>query len=142
MVRTAWRYGAGGACFPKTVARVVAERGGIDVVDDQVGQPTWTGDLADLIVRLVSARAASGVYHGTSSGAVSWHGFAREIVAAVGLDPQIVRPMTSGKFVRRALRPAYSVLEHEALVKADVAPIGDWAERWVIASGVVLGARV
>jgi dTDP-4-dehydrorhamnose reductase len=142
VVRTAWLYGAGGACFPKTVARIVAERGGIDVINDQVGQPTWTGDLADLIVRLVSARAASGIYHGTSSGEVSWHGFAREIVAAVGLDPQIVRTTTSTEFVLPAPRPAYSVLGHAALMKADVAPIGDWAERWAVASGIVLGARV
>ena len=142
VLRTAWLYGAAGACFPKTIARVAAERGGIDVVDDQVGQPTWTVDLADLVVRLVCARASSGIYHGTSSGLVSWHGFAREIVAAAGLDPQIVRPTTSAAFVRPAPRPAYSVLGHDALVAAGVTPIGDWAERWAVASGAVLGARV
>ncbi|MBU4336281.1 MAG: NAD(P)-dependent oxidoreductase, partial [Actinobacteria bacterium] len=49
VVRTAWLYGAGGPCFPRTIARVVAERGGAEVVDDQIGQPTWTVDLADLV---------------------------------------------------------------------------------------------
>jgi len=142
VVRTAWLYGAGGPCFPKTIARVAAERGGLDVVDDQLGQPTWTVDLADLIVRLVLAGVTSGTYHGTSSGQASWLGFAREVVAAAGLDPQIVRPTTSDKFVRPAPRPAYSVLGHDALVDAGVAPIGDWAQRWAQASGAVLGARV
>lgn len=142
VVRTAWLYGAGGPCFPKTIARVAAERGGIDVVDDQIGQPTWTADLADLIVRLVAAGAPSGIYHGASSGQVSWHGFAREIVAAAGLDPQIVRPTTSAAFVRPAPRPAYSVLGHEALVAAGVTPIGPWDQRWAVAAAAVLGARV
>lgn len=142
IVRTAWLYGAAGACFPKTIARIAAERGGIDVIDDQVGQPTWTSDLADLILRLVAARVPSGIYHGTSSGAVSWHGFAQAIVASAGLDPQIVRPTTSAEFVRPAPRPAYSVLGHDALERVAVAPIGSWAERWALASGSVLGALV
>ncbi len=142
VVRTAWLYGAAGACFPKTIARIAAERAGIDVVDDQVGQPTWTEDLADLILRLVLARVPSGTYHGTSSGAVSWYGFAKEIVAAAGLDPTIVRPTTSAAFVRPAPRPAYSVLGHAALDSIGVRPIGSWEERWIAASSAVLGALV
>ena len=142
LVRTAWLYGAGGACFPKTIARVAAERDGIDVVDDQVGQPTWTADLADLILRLVAAAAPAGTYHGTSSGQVSWHGFAQHVVAAAGLDPEIVRPTTSAAFVRPAPRPTYSVLGHDALAAVGVRPIGAWDERWSVASAEVLGARV
>ena len=140
VVRTAWLYGAAGACFPKTIARVAAERGGLDVVDDQIGQPTWTVDLADLIVRLVAVGAPSGVYHGTSSGQVSWYGFARAVVTAAGMDPLIVRPTTSEGSVRPAPRPAYSVLAHGGLDAVGVAPIGDWAERWAASSGAVLGA--
>ena len=138
VVRTAWLYGAHGGCFPKTIARVAAERGGLDVVDDQVGQPTWTVDLADLVERLVAAGAPAGTYHGTSAGRVSWHGFAQAVVAAAGLDPEIVRPTTSEKFVRPAPRPAYSVLAHDALTAAGVAPIGDWAGRWDAAAASVL----
>lgn len=138
IVRTAWLYGAQGPCFPKTIARVAAEKGGLDVVDDQVGQPTWTVDLADLVERLVAAGAPAGTYHGTSGGLTSWHGFAQAIVGAAGMDPAIVRPTTSEGFVRPAPRPAYSVLGHGELAAAGVAPIGDWAGRWATAAEGVL----
>lgn len=140
VVRTAWLYGARGACFPKTIARVARERGSLDVVDDQRGQPTWTVDLADLVVRLVDAGAPAGVYHGTSSGSTSWHGFASAVVAAAGMDPAIVRPTTSDDLARPAPRPSYSVLGHDALTSVGVAPIGAWEERWAVAADSVLGA--
>ena len=60
VVRTAWLYGAHGGCFPRTIARVAREKGEVSVVDDQVGQPTWTVDVADLVVRLVVGRTVSG----------------------------------------------------------------------------------
>jgi len=139
VVRTAWLYGANGSCFPSTILRVVRERGGADVLVDQVGQPTWTVDLADLVERLVRAGAPAGTYHGTSSGQTSWHGFARAAVAAAGLDPALVRETTSESFVRPAPRPAYSVLGHAALQAVGVDPIGDWAARWRAAAPEVLG---
>lgn len=138
VVRTAWLYGAQGGCFPKTIARVAAERGGVDVVADQVGQPTWTVDLADLVERLVAAGAPPGTYHGTSQGSTSWYEFARAAVGSAGLDAAIVRPTTSEAFVRPAPRPAYSVLGHDALRSAGVDPIGDWAARWAAAAPGVL----
>ncbi|WP_129338197.1 dTDP-4-dehydrorhamnose reductase [Cellulomonas endophytica] len=138
VVRTAWLYGAHGPCFPRTIARVARERGAVSVVDDQVGQPTWTVDLADLVLRLVAARAPGGVYHGTATGAVSWFGFARAVVAAAGLDPETVSPTTSADFARPAPRPAYSVLGHGRLEAAGVAPVGRWAERWAAAAPSVL----
>ncbi|HET6167047.1 MAG TPA: dTDP-4-dehydrorhamnose reductase, partial [Marmoricola sp.] len=94
LVRTAWLYGAHGGCFPKTIARLAAERGSVAVVDDQVGQPTWTRDVADLVVRLVLGGAPAGTYHATSSGQCSWFDFARAVVAAAGLDPSVVRATT------------------------------------------------
>ncbi|WP_372595420.1 dTDP-4-dehydrorhamnose reductase [Actinotalea sp.] len=138
VVRTAWLYGAHGPCFPRTIARVAAEKGGLDVVADQVGQPTWTVDLSDLILRLVAAEAPAGTYHGTSSGQTSWHGFAQAAVLAAGLDPQIVRTTTSEAFVRPAPRPSYSVLGHESLRSIGVEPIGDWRSRWEQAAPTVL----
>ena len=138
VVRTAWLYGAGGGCFPRTIARVAAERGAVAVVDDQVGQPTWTRDVAVVVRDLVDAQAPGGVHHATSGGAVSWHGFARAVVAAAGLDPDAASPTTSAAFVRPAPRPAWSVLGHDGLVAAGVAPIGDWAQRWELAAPSVL----
>ncbi|MCP2262989.1 dTDP-4-dehydrorhamnose reductase [Promicromonospora thailandica] len=139
VVRTAWLYGAGGRCFPRTIARVAGERDRLSVVDDQTGQPTWTADLADLIVRLVAADAPGGVYHGTSSGQVTWWGFAREVVAAAG-HATPVDTTTSAEYRLPAPRPAYSVLGHDRLRAAGVEPIGDWAERWRAAAPAVLGA--
>ncbi|WP_421734383.1 dTDP-4-dehydrorhamnose reductase [Cellulomonas sp.] len=138
LVRTAWLYGAHGACFPKTIARAARERGSLDVVADQLGQPTWTADLADLVHRLVQAGVPAGTYHGTSSGSTSWHGFAAAVVGAAGMDPAIVHPTTSEAFVRPAPRPAFSVLGHDALRAAGIEPIGAWEDRWVEAAPSVL----
>jgi dTDP-4-dehydrorhamnose reductase len=138
VVRTAWLYGARGACFPRTIARLARERGQVQVVDDQHGQPTWTRDVAALVVRLVEQQVPPGTYHATARGSTTWAGFAREVVAADGGDPQVVRPVTSAAFPRPAPRPAYSVLGHEALTAAGVEPIGSWRERWECAAAEVL----
>ena len=122
MVRTAWLYGAHGGCFPRTIARVAAERGAVSVVEDQVGQPTWTVDVADLVVRLVEAEVPAGTYHATSSGRCSWYEFAREVVASGGLSADVVAPTTSAELVRPAPRPSYSVLGHDALLRLGVEP--------------------
>jgi dTDP-4-dehydrorhamnose reductase len=127
IVRTAWLYGAHGPNFVKTMARLSAERDTVSVVDDQRGQPTWTVDLADAIVRLVTSEAPFRTYHGTSSGETTWFGFAQAIFSELGLDPARVLPTTSEAFVRPAPRPAYSVLGHDAWKSADVAPIREWS---------------
>ncbi len=141
LVRTAWLYGAHGGCFPKTIARVARERGQVSVVQDQVGQPTWTRDVADLIVRLVDQDAPSGTYHATSSQECSWFDFARSVVAAAGLEESVVQPTTSDAFPRPAPRPAYSVLGHDALHRIGVEPIGPWRQRWDSAAAEVLTSR-
>ena len=138
VVRTAWLYGRHGRCFPRTIAQLARERGTVSVVEDQVGQPTWTVDVADLIVRLIEADARPGTYHATSSGSASWYGFAREVVRAAGLDPDCVHPTSSEAFTRPAPRPAYSVLGHQKLHAVGVSPIGDWLTRWREASVEVL----
>lgn len=138
VVRTAWLYGANGPCFPPTIVRLARERGAVGVIDDQIGQPTWTVDLADLLHRLVAAGAPAGTYHGTSSGRTSWYGLATAAVRSAGLDPSVVHPTTSAAFVRPAPRPAFSVLGHAALDAVGVEPIGDWARRWVVAADAVL----
>ncbi len=138
LVRTAWLYGAHGPCFPRTIARLARDRDQVDVVDDQVGQPTWTRDVAETVLRLLSEGAPAGTYHATSSGSCSWFDFARLVVVAAGLESSVVQPTSSAAFPRPAPRPAYSVLGHEALTRAGIDPIGDWEQRWAAAAPGVL----
>ncbi|WP_405687973.1 dTDP-4-dehydrorhamnose reductase [Streptomyces sp. NBC_00057] len=132
VVRTAWLYGAGGGNFVRTMIKLEGIKDTLDVVDDQHGQPTWTVDLADLLVRLghgaLAGTAPAGVYHGTSSGETTWFGFTREIFRLLGADPERVRPTTSEAFVRPAPRPAYSVLGHERWARAGIEPGRPWPE--------------
>lgn len=140
IVRTAWLYGRNGKCFPRTMAGLAATRDELTVVSDQVGSPTWTRDLAELILRLVLAQAPSGTYHGTSGGSASWFEFAQAVVESVGKKADMVRPVSSEAFSQVAKRPAYSVLGHGAFAAAGVEPIGDWRERWASASETVLSS--
>ncbi|MEV8388816.1 MULTISPECIES: dTDP-4-dehydrorhamnose reductase [unclassified Streptomyces] len=130
VVRTAWLYGAGGGNFVRTMIKLEGIKDTLDVVDDQLGQPTWTGDLADRLVLLglgaLAGTAPAGVYHGTSGGETTWFGFTREIFRLLGADPERVRPTTSEAFVRPAPRPAYSVLGHDRWKAAGIEPIRDW----------------
>ena len=128
IVRTAWLYGEHGPNFAKTMLRLAATHDTVTVVDDQRGQPTWTADLAEQLLRLADSNAASGVYHGTASGETTWFGFAREVFERAGLDPARVQPTTSAEFVRPAARPAYSVLGHEAWRAAGLPMMRDWRE--------------
>jgi dTDP-4-dehydrorhamnose reductase len=126
VVRTAWLYGAHGPNFVRTMLRLAASRETVDVVDDQVGPPTWSHALAGQIVALARSGASPGVYHGTAAGSTSWFGLAQAVFAAAGLDPARVRPTTSAKFVRPAPRPAYSVLGHAGWAGTGVEPLPDW----------------
>jgi dTDP-4-dehydrorhamnose reductase len=129
-VRTAWLYGAHGRNFVATVLRLAAERDTIDVVDDQLGQPTWTYALAERLVALGRAAAAgtapAGVYHGTAAGTTTWYGLARRVFTLAGLDPDRVRPTTTDRFPRPARRPAYSVLGHARWAAAGLPPMAPW----------------
>jgi dTDP-4-dehydrorhamnose reductase len=137
ILRTAYLYGRGGPCFPKTIARAGRERGALSVVDDQIGQPTWTRDVAALMVRLLEADAPAGTYHATSAGQGSWFEFAKEIVASAGLG-DIVSPTDSSGYARKAPRPAWSVLGHGATEALGIEGIGDWRERWLQAAPEIL----
>ncbi|MEV4513734.1 dTDP-4-dehydrorhamnose reductase [Dactylosporangium sp. NPDC049525] len=126
VVRTAWLYGAQGRNFVKTMLRLAATREFVDVVDDQVGQPTWSRDLAVRLVALADSDAPAGVYHGTASGQTTWHGLAQAVFSLSGLDPARVRRTTSAAYVTPAARPSYSVLGHERWAAAGMAPMRDW----------------
>lgn len=141
VVRTAWLYGAHGPNFAATMLRLTASKDSWAVVDDQVGQPTWTGDLAEQIVALVDSDAPAGIYHGTNSGQTSWFGFARAVLEFAGFDPERITPTDSSAFSRPAARPAYSVLGHDAWRAAGLEPMRDWRDalREAVASGAVAG---
>src|SRR4051812_15291866 len=126
IVRTAWLYGEHGSSFVRTMAALEASRDTVEVVADQVGQPTWTRDVAAAIGCLIASAAPPGTYHATSSGETTWHGLAQAVFEELGADPARVRPTTTDRFPRPAPRPAYSVLGHEAWSRAGLAPLGDW----------------
>ena len=128
IVRAAWLYGAHGPNFARTMLRLAAERDELTVVDDQIGQPTWTLDLAHQIAALVDAAAPAGVYHATTSGRASWFDFAQAVFREAGLDPARVKPTDSSQFVRPAPRPAFSVLGHGAWSRIGLKPLRPWRE--------------
>ncbi|WP_088285043.1 dTDP-4-dehydrorhamnose reductase [Kineosporia sp. A_224] len=128
LVRTGWLYGAHGSNFVTTMRRLAAERPTVDVVTDQVGQPTWSADLAGRLVDLVLADAPTGTYHGTSAGECSWFDLARAVFEGSGHDPERVRPTTSAAFVRPAPRPARSVLGHDAWARSGLPPLPHWRD--------------
>ncbi|MDQ3988999.1 MAG: dTDP-4-dehydrorhamnose reductase [Actinomycetota bacterium] len=128
VVRTAWLYGARGANFVRTMARLERSHQTVPVVDDQWGSPTWTADLADGLVALALAadRVPPGVLHCVNSGATTWCGFARAVFTEIGADPQRVRPCTTAEFPRPAPRPANSVLDTASWIAAGLPPLRPW----------------
>lgn len=126
IVRTAWLYGLHGHNFVRTILRALAERGSVDVVDDQLGQPTYADDLAEQIRVLIERRPPPGIFHGTNSGRTTWFGFTRAIAEEAGYPDSAVRPTNTGAFPRPAARPAYSVLGHGRWADVGLHPMRDW----------------
>ena len=124
IVRTAWVYGINGHNFVKTMLRLGEERGEVGVVHDQVGSPTYTVDLAALLVELIETEKY-GVYHATNSGVCSWYDFAVEIFKQAGLKVN-VNPLTSEQYPRPAARPKYSVLSKKKIEEQGFTPLRDW----------------
>jgi dTDP-4-dehydrorhamnose reductase len=123
VVRTAWLFGVGRGNFVATMLRLARERGSVQVVDDQVGSPTWTGHLAPAIIGLLQ-REVSGLLHLAGGGAVSWNGFAKEIFRQAEVTCE-VQAITSDQIARPAPRPSWSVLASE---RDDVLPMPDWRD--------------
>lgn len=142
VVRTAWLYGVHGDNFVRTMARLERTRETVDVVDDQHGSPTWSGDLATALVELAAAadRVASGVLHCVNTGQTTWYGFARAVFSELGADPRRVRPTTTEHFPRPAPRPANSVLDTSCWTAAGLPALRPWRE--ALSAAVAAGLLV
>jgi dTDP-4-dehydrorhamnose reductase len=111
IIRTSWLYGENGKNFVATMLQLADERDEISVVNDQVGSPTYTGDLAKAISEVV-LEPAYGIYHITNSGVCTWHDFTLEILEQAGIKGVKVIPITTEEIYRPAPRPRYSILDN------------------------------
>ena len=114
IIRTAWLYSEFGNNFLKTMLRLTAEKESLNVVFDQVGSPTYAGDLALAIFSIIEGEVYEGnegVYHFSNEGVCSWSDFATEIAAAAGHDNCKVQPCHSNEFPSKVTRPPFSVLD-------------------------------
>ncbi len=127
ILRTAWLYGPYGKNFSKTILKkAITSKEPINVVDDQIGQPTSTRSLAQQIFKVAKSRVPSGIYHATNTGQASWWDFACEIFALAGEDVERVRPLTSEDFPSKVKRPKYSVLDQSAWSKVGMETMPEW----------------
>ena len=133
IVRTAWLYGEHGPNFIKTMINLEKSKDTISVVNDQVGQPTWTNDLASQVITLVDSEVPAGTYHATSSGQTTWFGLTQKIFELIGADPTRVVPTPTAAFPRPAPRPAYSVLGHGSWKAVGMNPSRVWDEALIAA---------
>lgn len=118
--RTAWLYSEFGNNFVKTMIRLTTEKDSLKVVFDQVGSPTYAGDLGKLIFSIIEKRQYEqhqGIYHFSNEGVCSWYDFAKEISFIAGTDCDI-QPCHSDEFPSKVTRPAFSVLD-KTKVKRD-----------------------
>jgi dTDP-4-dehydrorhamnose reductase len=127
IIRTAWLYSEFRRNFAMTMTKLALNGVGmVPVVNDQIGQPTYSGDLANQIVKLLVLKSPIGIYHATNSGQASWYEFASEIFKHVGADISRLTPVSSSEFLRPAKRPKFSVLSHSTWGKTGTLPMRDW----------------
>ncbi len=112
IIRTSWLYSKWGGNFVKTMKRLTAENETLSVIFDQVGTPTYAGDLADAIAEIIKTNQLykQGIYHFSNEGVCSWYDFAEQIRDICGNDCYII-PIHSNEFPSRVTRPHYSVLD-------------------------------
>ncbi len=127
VVRTQWLYGPRGDHFPRTIVRAARARGALRVVDDQVGAPTSTLELAPVLWDVLHS-GAGGLFHAACEGSCSWHGFTAAILEACGLERVKLEPCSSAEFPRPAARPAYSVLDSSRLAALRGRPMAHWTD--------------
>ncbi len=129
--RTAWLYSEFGNNFLKTMMRLTAEREQLNVVFDQVGTPTYAGDLALALFSIIEAgvyEGNEGIYHFSNEGVCSWYDFAVEIAAAAGNTGCRINPCYSSEFPSPVTRPPYSVLDKTKIKRVFDIDIPHWRE--------------
>lgn len=127
IVRISWVFGKNGNNFVKTMLRIGQENGAVKVVDDQIGSPTYTRDMAVLLADMVQTEKY-GVYHASNEGFCSWYDFAKEIFRLAGMDDVSVTPITSDQFPAKAKRPFNSRMSKEKLVKEGFNKLPSWQD--------------
>lgn len=130
IIRTAWLYSAFGHNFVKTILRLAEERTEINVVNDQIGTPTYAEDLAKAIVKIMANDDRvehEGIYHYSNAGVCSWYDFAVEIVRLSGLNCR-VNPVTTAEYPTKTHRPAYSVLDKTKIKHTFGVEVPEWQE--------------
>ncbi len=126
-VRIAWVFGVNGKNFIKTMLRLGKEKGAVSVVNDQIGSPTYTYDLAWLLADMIETEEY-GRYHATNEGLCSWYEFACEIFRQAGMDNVRVTPVDSSQFPARAKRPKNSRMDQSKLVEKGFTPLPTWQD--------------
>ena len=127
IVRIAWVFGVNGKNFIKTMLRLGKERGAVSVVDDQIGSPTYTYDLARLVVDMIQTDRY-GIYHATNEGLCSWYEFACQIFKAAGMNQVKVTPVDSTAFPAKAKRPHNSRMDKSKLAENGFEPLPSWED--------------
>jgi dTDP-4-dehydrorhamnose reductase len=130
VVRTAWVYTGSptGKDFVATMRKLAAGDRVIEVVDDQVGSPTYTGDLVTALLQVADGHVHAPLVHAANGGEVSRFGQARAVFEGVGADPERVVPVSSARNPRPAARPAYSALSSESSASAGLTPLRPWQD--------------
>lgn len=139
IIRTAWLYSEFGKNFVKTMLRLTAEKPTLKVVNDQRGTPTYAGDLAKVIVKVLGASAllfaseksspsSANIYHYTNEGECTWYEFAKTIAEYAGHTSCDIQPCTSDEFPSKVHRPAYSVLDKGKIKSALGISIPHWTD--------------
>lgn len=126
IVRIAWVFGVNGKNFIKTMLRLGKERGAVSVVSDQIGSPTYTYDLAVLLVDMIETEKY-GFYHATNEGLCSWYEFAVEIFRQAGIDVKVT-PVTSEEYPAKAKRPFNSRMSKEKLTENGFRKLPAWQD--------------
>ena len=129
ILRTSWVYAMRGRNFLLTMLRLARERPQLRVVNDQLGAPTWAGDIAAATVAALDRpQPVEGLFHTTAAGATTWFEFAQRILVLAGLGTPLV-PIPTSEYPTPAARPAYSVLDSARFQDATGFRIGPWEDR-------------